>query len=134
MKERALRITVTLPEDLVADLRSHEAAQWHVPFADQFAISKDAMEQLVTAIALAQKEQHSFDDLEREMRNVDQLWDRSTLFDACRYAFLSRKYEPVFWHTLVGSDSHSGLRSRLGMSDDLVHLDLMNPPAYFGSS
>jgi len=80
-------------------------ADWHAPHASQFRVSEEQVTDL-----LRYMDQHwegnetlTFYDLESfyDVRGTNPVWDRSALIGACRYIFLSRRFDQNFWSTLL---------------------------------
>ena len=89
-------------------LQTH--AEFHVPFSDCFAVSKQMIEELVGFLDKCWVSQKipSFYELE-DRYNVhagDGDWDRSQLIDSIRYIFLSNTFADEFWVKFMSGHKH----------------------------
>jgi hypothetical protein len=87
-----------------------EAAPWHEPFADQFAIGRDAVNELGKFLDKRWREGSvpTFYDLEDhyDVLSGSSSWDRIRLLQVCRYMFLHRMFDDEFWNQLLAPMKH----------------------------
>ncbi len=86
----------------------HEGAKWHIPFPDQFSVSKKEVDELTTLLdeAWMAKKSISFYDVESSLgiqgtARSSSNWQRWKLVSACRYLFLSDSFDKAFWVALL---------------------------------
>ncbi|MEI6848349.1 MAG: hypothetical protein WCK32_10100 [Chlorobiaceae bacterium] len=86
----------------------HEHANWHLPFEDQFRISKADVEELSKYIdeCWLKKKVVTFYELEQKydvqgIYGSSSNWERSTLIYACRYMYLADLFDKPFWNSLL---------------------------------
>jgi hypothetical protein len=89
----------------------HEGAPWHTPFAHEFRVSEPMMRALMTwldELWLKRAPTPTFYELEDRFggRYRDGEWDRSGLIGACRYAFLSKRFDAALFDRLVAPGEH----------------------------
>jgi hypothetical protein len=77
---------------------------WHLPHEDLFDVREAELTDVLKLLELhwGDKKRITFYELERhhDARGAG-LWSRDKLVTACRYVFLSRRFDPLFWTTLV---------------------------------
>lgn len=84
----------------------HDGASWHKPFKGDFEISHDMMRELMVYLDekwLAGTAIPTFYELESTfgVRDRDGHWDRGSLIGACRYAYLSNRFDQKLWRRLL---------------------------------
>lgn len=86
----------------------HESAPWHHPYDLSFAIPKAQMKELheyLSAMSGSRK-QITFFQMEdhfgiKGSKRPGPVWSQPSLILACRYLYLSEKFEPLFWSGLL---------------------------------
>ena len=88
----------------------NEGARLHLPFADQFDIPRDMVDELTKFFddRWQEKAVPSFYKLEDyyDVRGGRGFWDRSKLIHTCRYIFLSDSFDDEFWGSLLKGSDH----------------------------
>ena len=105
----------------------HEVAYLHEPFAAQFEVTKEMLEELGTYLddRWLAKNVPSFYKLEDhyEVRLGVSGWNRHRLVAACRYMFLDGSFDKPFWDALLkGSDHPSeakAITQKFNVKDDI---------------
>lgn len=84
----------------------NDAADYHKPFADQFAIPKPMIEELFKKLdgIWAEQKQVTFFQIEEMYRNTK--WDRYNLILGLRYMWLHEQFEHSFWHKIMEPKQH----------------------------
>lgn len=84
----------------------NDAADYHKPFADQFAINKADIEGLFKKLDTmwAEKKVPTYNELEHELRGTR--WDRRSLILGLRYMWLHDRFDGAFWKHLLTRDEH----------------------------
>jgi|GEM_PF-1743748 len=87
-----------------------DGADHHVPFADQFKISRASIEELSKYLdeCWTSEKVPSFYELEDHyaVRSGRSSWDRWSLIVACRYMFLKELFDDAFWKALLKKMDH----------------------------
>ena len=89
----------------------HESAHLHEPFAAQFRVTKEMVEELSKYLddRWLAKDVPSFYQLEDhyDVRSGTTAWDRHSLLVTCRYMFLNNMmFDKAFWDTLLKGSNH----------------------------
>lgn len=88
----------------------HELAHIHEPFASQFEVTKDMVEELLEYLDDRWRAEKvpSFYQLEDhyEVRSGTTAWNRHRLIVACRYMCLHEHFDKAFWDTLLKRGGH----------------------------
>ncbi len=84
----------------------NDAADFHKPFADQFAIPRSMVEELFKLLdgMWAAKSVPTYNELEHSLR--DTKWDRRNLILGLRYMWLHDRFDDHFWKTLMKRDEY----------------------------
>jgi hypothetical protein len=84
----------------------NDAADFHKPFADQFAIPRADMDSLFKKLdALwAEKNVPTYNELEHDLRGTR--WDRRSLILGLRYMWLHDRFDDAFWKKIMKRDEH----------------------------
>jgi hypothetical protein len=88
----------------------NEAAGLHQPFAEQFDVPPNRVEELAKLLdgRWLDKSVPSFYQLEShyDVRGGHGFWDRIKLMHACRYMFLNDMFDGTFWGALLARSDH----------------------------
>lgn len=87
-----------------------EAAEWHLPFRDNFAVSEAQVSELADYLSDCwdKKQVPTFYELEDhyQTRAGTTWWDRAKLITVCRYFFLHESFDADFWKKLIEPMQH----------------------------
>lgn len=82
----------------------------HVPFADQFSVSSDMVDELSGFLEdrADAEDVPTFYELEDhyQVRRSRSPWGRMELIHACRYMFLKQMWDEAFWKALLKGSDH----------------------------
>lgn len=104
-----------------------DGAESHVPFANQFRIPREMVEELSKHLddCWLKKKVPTFYQLEDYygVRLGRSSWDRAKLINTCRYMFLKDLFDGQFWKTLLTAMDHpteaSSITRKFSVEDDV---------------